>query len=205
MLAGTLIDAGIEYPRALGLYEECLSLTRQHKLLLTESMTLAAMGMTYAYTGELARAGELLPEALRIQRELNNTMAIGWTLQYLALFEFMRGQPDIAEGFFFESLSMVPQGGAQHVVPLSLEGLAGILSLRQQPAQAARLLGAAETLREQIQHPRAPVEKPLCSQIVASVQAQLSEQEFQSAWQGGIKLSGGQAIDEARSHSKLTY
>jgi predicted ATPase len=203
MLAGTLIDAGRDYPRALTLYEECLAISRQHNLILTESMTLAALGIAYAYTGELARAGELLPEALRMQREMNNTMASGWTLQYLALFELLRGDHAAAEGYFFESLSMLPQGGAQHVVPLSLEGLAGILSLCQQPAQAARLLGAAEALRELIQHQRAPVEQPLYDQIVASVQAQLSEQEFQSAWQSGRKLSGTEAIAEARAHSNL--
>jgi predicted ATPase/DNA-binding SARP family transcriptional activator len=205
MLAGTLIDAGQDYPRALALYEECLAISRQHKLLLTESMTLAALGVAYAFTGELARAGELLPEALRMQREMNNTMAIGWTLQFLALLEYFRADYPAAEHYFFESLSMTPQGGAQYIVPVSLEGLAGILSLRQRPAQAARLLGAAEALREAIQHQRAPVEKPLYSQILASVQAQLPEQELREQWQSGRKLSSAQAIAEARSYSDIGH
>src|SRR5262249_25506303 len=82
MLAHALINEGTEITRGLALYEECLAVARAHGLSVVESMTLAALGEAYVLTGQIERAAELLPLALRVQREMNATMAIGWTLLY---------------------------------------------------------------------------------------------------------------------------
>jgi tetratricopeptide (TPR) repeat protein len=199
MLAGMLVDAGRETERALALYEECLTIARRHRLLVTESMTLAALGIACVFAGDLMRAAELLPEALRMQREMNATMAIGWTLQYLGMLAYQQADYGRAGQYFFESLEEAPQGGAQFIVPSSLEGIAGIASMRRQPERAARLLGAAEALREAIDLHRPPIEQPFYDRILSSVCAQLPEEALRAAWQAGRKLTTEQAIAEAEA------
>ena len=174
MLAGILVDEGRDIGRALGLYEACLAFARQHRLAVVESMTLAALGIACALTGDLVRAAELLPAALQMQRAMKTTMAIGWTLQYLGILAYQQADYGRAAHYFIESLEAAPQGGSQFIVPPSLEGIAGIMSGRGQAERAARLLGAAEALRETLDLHRPPIEQPLYNQIRAGVQTQLS-------------------------------
>jgi tetratricopeptide (TPR) repeat protein len=203
-LAGVLIDEGRDIARALTLFEQCLGIARQHRLAVTESMTLAALGVVYALTGDSARAAELLPEALRMQREMNTTMAIGWTLQYLGILAYQQADYARAAQYFVESLDAAPQGGALYIVPLSLEGIAGVASMRRQPELAARLLGAAESRREAIELHRPPIEHALYDRILTTVRAQLAQDVLRHAWQAGRALSAKQAIAEAEAFVRGT-
>jgi tetratricopeptide (TPR) repeat protein len=204
MLAGILVDEGRDIPRAIALYEECLEFARRHQLVVHESMTLAALGVIYALTGNTARAAELLPEALRMQREMNITMAIGWTLQYLGILAYQQADYARAGQYFAESLDGARQGGAQYILPLSLEGIAGTASILRRPEPAARLLGAAEVRREAIDLHRAPIERSLYDRILTTVRAQLSDDALRDAWQAGRALSAEQAIAEAEAFVRFS-
>jgi predicted ATPase/DNA-binding SARP family transcriptional activator len=201
-LAGVLIDEGRDVARALTLFEECLRIARQYKLAVVESMTLAALGVAYALTGDNARAAELLPEALHAQRLMNTTMAIGWTLQYLGILAYQQADYMRAAQYFVESLDAAPQGGALYILPLSLEGIAGVASMRRRPELAARLLGAAEARREAIELHRPPIEHALYDRILTSVRAQLAEDLLRLTWQAGRALTAEQAIAEAEAFAR---
>jgi tetratricopeptide (TPR) repeat protein len=162
-------------------------------------MTLAALGVVYALTGNSPRAAELLPEALRMQREMNTTMAIGWTLQYLGILAYQQADYPRAAQYFVESLEAAPQGGALYIVPLSLEGIAGVASMWRQPELAARLLGAAEARREAIELHRPPIEHALYDRILSTVRAQLAKDVLRHTWQAGRTLTAEQAIKEAEA------
>jgi tetratricopeptide (TPR) repeat protein len=197
MLAGVLVDQGRDIARALALYEECLTIARQHRLVIVESMTLAALGIALALTGDLAGAAELLPEALRMQREMNATMAISWTLQYIGLLSYLQADYTSAQQYLIESLVTTAQGGAQYVAPSSLEGLAGVASAWLQPERAARLLGAAEALREGLDLPVPPIEQAHYNHILTNLRGQLPAGALREAWQAGRLLTLEQAIAEA--------
>jgi tetratricopeptide (TPR) repeat protein len=201
-LAGVLIDEGRDIARALSLLEKCLESARKHRLAVIESMTLAALGVAYALTGNSARAAELLPEALRMQREMNTTMAIGWTLQYLGILAYQQADYPGAAKYFAESLDAAPQGGALYIIPPSLEGIAGVASMRRRPELAARLLGAAEARREAIELHRPPIEHALYDRILTTVRAQLAEDILRQAWQDGRSLTAEQAIAEAEAFAQ---
>jgi tetratricopeptide (TPR) repeat protein len=198
MLAGILVDAGCDRERALLLYEECLCVARAHQRPIVESMTLAALGHLALFTGDLARATELLPQALAMQQTMNASMALGWTHVYLGVLALLQGDSDRAAHYFLQSLEAAPQGGAQYVIPFTLEGLAGVCNLRQQPAQGAQLLGAAEALRASLENPRAPIEVGFYTTIRTGIQTQLEPSALQCAWQRGRQLTTAQAIAEAR-------
>lgn len=115
MLAGILVDEGREIDRALTLYDECLEIARQNRIVVTESMTLAVMGVIHALTGNTTRAAALLPEALRLQREMNVTMAIGWTHQYLGILAYQQAEYTArCAAFYRESGGCTTRRGAIH-------------------------------------------------------------------------------------------
>ncbi|MBC8163691.1 MAG: hypothetical protein H7Z42_20990 [Roseiflexaceae bacterium] len=199
MLANILISQGGDIERGIALYEECLVITRQHNMKIVESMALSALGQVLALTGDLARADALLTQAFRQQREMNATMAIGWTLLYFGLLRYQQAQYQQAAQHFLESLDEAPQGGAHSIAPAALEGIAGVLSMQLQPERAARLLGTAEALRETGPVARSLLEQPLYERILTSVRAQLAAHAIAAAWQSGRGLSAEQAIAEART------
>ncbi|MEZ4730000.1 MAG: BTAD domain-containing putative transcriptional regulator [Caldilineaceae bacterium] len=198
MLAGLLVDAGRDRERALSLYEECLCVARAHQRPIVESMTLAALGHLALFTGDLARAAVLLPQALAMQQAMNASMALGWTHVYLGILALLQGEDGCAAQGFLQSLEAIPQGGAHYVIPFALEGLAGVCNLRHQPEPGAQLLGAAEALRESLENPRAPIEVGFYTTILTGIQAQLEPATLQCAWQRGRQLTTTQAIAEAR-------
>jgi hypothetical protein len=65
------------------------------------------------------------------------------------------------------------------------------------PAHAARLLGAAEALREAIIAPLPPVERGDHNRQVAAIRAQLDEAAFASAWASGQSLLLERAVEAA--------
>ena len=198
LLASILINAGRDRERVLALYEECLRVARAHQRPIVETMTLAALGHLALFTGDLARAAELLPQALTMQQTMNASMALSWTHVYLGILALLQGDDGRAAQGFLQSLEAIPQGGAQYVLPFTLEGLAGVCNLRQQAEQGAQLLGAAEALRASLENPRPPIEVDFYTTILTGLQTQLEPATLQRAWQRGRQLTTAQAIAEAR-------
>jgi hypothetical protein len=89
--------------------------------------------------------------------------------------------------------------GARFIAPASLEGIAGVASMRGQPELATRLLGAAEARREAIDLHRPPIEHAFYDRILTSVRAQFPEAALHVAWQAGRALIAEQAIAEAKA------
>ena len=64
-------------------------------------------------------------------------------------------------------------------------------------ARAARLLGAADNLCEELKRPLSPSDRPRYEQAVACVQNALGESQFQRLWQEGRALGAAEAVAEA--------
>jgi tetratricopeptide (TPR) repeat protein len=154
-------------------------------------------------TGNYTRAGELLAEALRIQREQKASMAAAWSLQYLGMLAYLLADYTGAGQYFHQSITATQQGGSPYTVPSSLDGFAGIASALGHPVAAARLLGAAEALRETLEDKLPPLEQPYYDQIVATVRAQLADAPLREAWGGGRTLTHEQAIAEAEAFTHI--
>jgi hypothetical protein len=75
-----------------------------------------------------------------------------------------------------------------------LEGLAKVAGAEEAAARAARLLGAAEALREAIGAPLPPVERADYDRSVDTVRAGLSEEAFAAAWSEGRLMALEQAL-----------
>lgn len=203
LLAGMLVEEGREIARALSLYEECLQVARTHQRAIVESMTLAELAHVALFTGDLERAAELLPQALKMQQAMNASMALGWTYVYSGALALFQGDDGRAAQGFLQSLEAAPQGGAQYIAPFALEGLAGVFNLRRQPMPGAQLLGAAEALREALENPHPPIEMAYYNKILTGIQGQLDTATLQRAWQQGRQLTTAQALTEAKQALRM--
>jgi hypothetical protein len=78
-----------------------------------------------------------------------------------------------------------------------LECFAFIAKAEEEDERAARLLGAAEVLRERINLPMMPIERPEYDREVSDLRANMDETAFAKAWAEGRALTMVQAIEYA--------
>lgn len=76
----------------------------------------------------------------------------------------------------------------------ALEALAGLAAIAESPAEAARLFGGAEALRESIGYVRFLVDREVYDADVAIAREGLTEEEFERAWEEGRAMSMDEAI-----------
>ena len=113
--------------------------------------------------------------------------------------EVARGDLSFARTLYEESLTMARELGQRELISTGLEGLARVIAAQGDPAQAARLWGMAEALREALGAPLHPVERADYDPAVAAVRDQLGEEAFISTWQEGRLLPADQALKRATS------
>lgn len=104
-----------------------------------------------------------------------------------------------AAELFEEDLRILRELKDKVGIVYGLLGMAAGAALRGQPARAARLWGAAEALREAIDHPPLPLEKAHYDYegYLAAARAGLEEAAFEAAWSEGRAMSPERAIEYA--------
>lgn len=75
-----------------------------------------------------------------------------------------------------------------------LEGLAGVAAAQRQPRRAARVFGAAETLREEIRGPRPAAHRTDYEHAVAGARSRLDEATFAAEWEKGRAMAPEEAL-----------
>jgi predicted ATPase/DNA-binding SARP family transcriptional activator len=96
---------------------------------------------------------------------------------------------DEACACFVDSLRLYRKLGDQEGTAWCLEGLARVAISRERAELAAHLCGAASILRERINAPLNPAERPRYERTVAAARAMLGEPEFKAAWSKGQEMS----------------
>jgi DNA-binding CsgD family transcriptional regulator len=96
-----------------------------------------------------------------------------------------------ARGLYEESLVIAKELGHKRFIASCLEGLANVTFAQDQPAKAARLWGAAESLREAIGAPNPLVDH---ARMVAAARTQLGEKIFAAMWAEGRMMTPEQAL-----------
>src|SRR5262249_39680077 len=119
---------------------------------------------------------------------LNN---LGFVAQHL-------GDYPLAASRSAEALSLARELGLKRMIAESLAALAGPqIGVDASPAamaRAARLLGAAEALREAIGFDWGAADRPVHERTAAAVRSQLDEAAFAAAWAEGRAMSSEEAI-----------
>jgi hypothetical protein len=149
-----------------------------------------------AYQAQDERAAALLEEGLTIARGIGSWSRVGETLCLLGLIAQRQSCYDEAARFYRDVLALEHRGREVGLVN-SLEGLGAVAAAQGTPERAARLLGAAEALREVPAVPRLPRERVDFEAIVATLRATMGEPAFAVAWAEGRAMSLAEAMEYA--------
>src|SRR5260221_458537 len=91
--------------------------------------------------------------------------------------------------------------GIKRVIPAALEGMSAVVAAKGEPAWAAHLWGAAETLREAMGTLIPPVYRADYESSVAAASAQLGQKAFASAWAQGRTMTLEQVLASLEASS----
>jgi predicted ATPase/class 3 adenylate cyclase len=192
-LAEVVHDQGND-ERATALLEESLTLFRDIGHQYGPALTLSVLGTVAHAQGDDERAVALYEESLGLWTAIGFKWGIATTLYHLGAMAHEQGDDDRATARYEESLMLRQDIGDKHGLAECLEGLAGVAVARQQLERAARLLGAAESLREAIGAPLPPRERVRYDRDMSAVRAGLGEAAFAVAWATGKATPPGQII-----------
>ena len=192
--------------RAAALYEDALALFRSLGDRAGMGRTLNNLGALEAERGDLGRAAALLDEALALRGALGDRHGAAHSLANLGYVAYAQGDYERAMAFYDEALALWREVGTKVNLAESLENFALIAAMTGEPERAARLLGAAEALRVQIGVPVPPNDRDdSYGPSVAAARAQMTEADFEAAWEAGRALSLDDAIayalERGRQHA----
>ena len=170
---------------------------------------LAALAEVARLDGDPDAAGTMLEEALSVATELDDRHCVTLSLLHLARLARHQGDPVRADTLYRRAMPVVvgddrrlDEGG--EVPPTAgtatwLEGLGAIAVADGRPDRAARLLGAADALRQAIGTPLPAHEAADRNDTVAGCSAALGEEAFRAAFDAGAALSPADAVRLALS------
>ena len=138
-------------------------------------------------------------ESMALLWEQGDLRGVAQCLTTLGIDALEQSDSERAAEAFEEDLRLLREIKDKVGIVYGLLGMAAVNALRGRPAAAARLLGAAEALREAIGHPPMPHEQAHYDYqgYLATARAGLDEAAFDAAWSEGQAMSFEQAIEYA--------
>jgi predicted ATPase/class 3 adenylate cyclase len=194
---GTVARNEGDYARAAALYEECLTISREMGRQLQVAAALVNLANVSHYQGDDDRAGTLAEDALTVLAPLGAKQQIAvclWTLGNVAL---ARGERERAVDLYRESLSLQRALGDTRGMAECLEALANCAVAADQAERGARLLGAAETLRDATRTPVSLSDRPAYDRSLDLIRDRLREETFSAAWAAGKQAPLEHIINDA--------
>ena len=163
------------------------------------ALALASLGNVAVATGSYERAIEMAEESASIFRNFGDAWALSLPVRCLGMAALRTGDLDRAERHFREALELCVDSRDCWFLSRNVDGLASVAALSGDADRAARLLGAAERLREAVGTPVLPLHQSDRGRSTAVVRTVLTEEEFSAASAAGRELT----IDEALSYARL--
>ena len=200
-LGNAVIRTG-DYAAARRYEEESVAIFRElgdHQSLV---MALNNLGVVAEEQGDRDAARHFYEECISIARQLGEKTFIVYALNGLAHVHCLQG--DLSHGWLYyrESLILAQQTAEKRLIAYGLEGFAKV-ALRQGTMEtAARLLGAADALRQEIGAPLDPAEQAELDQDLMVVRNSLEEKVFAVAWSNGSDMTLEQALTYALKELK---
>jgi predicted ATPase/class 3 adenylate cyclase/DNA-binding CsgD family transcriptional regulator len=191
--AGFLNDYQKDFITARSMSEEALMLSRGLSSK-QEVHPLSLLSWIALNQGDLTAARQFAEETLALEREMGSKWSFANPLCVLARVEVRLGNYDRARYLYEDLLPLVKEVGDKGLTAIILEGLAEVLSAQGEVAWAARLWGAAESLRVSSGFPLLPVDLIDYEPAVAAARLRLSERAFDAAWDEGRTMTLDQVL-----------
>lgn len=199
---GVVAHGGADHARAAELYTRGLARWRRLPYRAKVALSLTMLGRMAHLRGDLAEAARLLQESVAVAREAGSPRALGWALLYSGYLARHRGDVSGAAAAYLDGLHQRTLIGDRRGIAQCLEALASVEGDRAAHGRrthaelAARLFGAADLLRREIDAPVLPCDRAQHGRDLAFVRRILGP-AFDAAWESGRRGVLQDTIDEA--------
>jgi tetratricopeptide (TPR) repeat protein len=149
------------------------------------------------------RARDLYQQTLDLARAEHHTHDMAYAIRGLGHVARQIGDSQYAAALYYESLRMFRSIDDHRCIPFCLEALACIASAHD-AERAARLLGAAQELRDQIGVTIPPAERGDHNAALAEVRSTLGIARFRNAWNEGQAMTLDEAVAYAFEQAAAT-
>ena len=164
-------------------------------------IALGDLGTMVALRGDHARGIALIEEARDQHRRLGHHFGVAIRTAELGLVEQLEGRIVPAAARYAESLGLLRSIGDAMSVALPMAGLVGLAADAGHPAQAARLLGMLEAIRDRVgvgsRYGPPAVWYPVRVRGEQAAQAALGRERYDEAFAEGRALSSVAALSDA--------
>jgi predicted ATPase/class 3 adenylate cyclase len=194
-----VVAAEHDLEAAARLLEECLELFRRLGDERGVARVLAMQVVPDAMAGAWDRVMARLEEVAAIWRRLGDRLQLAFDLIWLAFAHGRAGRPDDARAIALEALELFREADNPTGVALAFLDLAFLLTWEGRHADAIRMGGVAEALRQGAGGGPTPgFGGMLEGDPVADARAHLTEDAADRAWQEGLALSVQEAVAIAK-------
>lgn len=183
-----------EQTRARSLLEEGLTLCRTADSKGGLAYALSLLAQLALEQDDIERADTYSTESLRLNQEVGHQQSIARSLSFLAHVVDLQGDLARARTLYEEGLALALTLEHQGLIASCLEGLAIVVTRQGQPTWAARIWGAAETIRQHQGIALASVMHTNDEQARTVARSSLGEKAFDVALAQGRTLSPQQAL-----------
>jgi len=200
-LAGGILVTQGNQELARSLLEEALSLNKEigdKEGIAVSSSLLAELALSQ---NDLATSRSLSEESLVLYREMEYRKGTAESLSLLARIATARGDYESARAICNECLAIAKELGDRELLASGLERLAEVIAAQESGGTsnqgalwAAKLWGAADSLRQAISAPIPPLERASRESAVSAIRTQLGEETFAAAWAEGRSMTPDQAL-----------
>jgi predicted ATPase len=191
-------DVGI----ARSLLEESAEIGRELRGDNRVAIALGNLGQVESEAGNLDRATEVLRESLALYRKLGDNAGVAIDTESLSVVSLRAGRPQEARDLLTAVIGYAANSGDTEFLASTLELAACVAAALGDRLRAARLTGAAETLRQHAGMPIPPPDAALLEQYLAPARAATAPGEWDTELAAGRALSEQQAAELLRSAAR---
>jgi predicted ATPase/class 3 adenylate cyclase len=196
-LAGVIAMVYRDLDRMRAYAEEGIRILRETGSHWATAMTVFGFGLFTATQGNYAEARSQFEACIPLFTELRDRHRLGMVHSELAHLERRQGHFAEAKALYRETIQEWQKIGHRAAIAHELECFAFIAKIQEEDKRAARLFGAAEILRENINIPMNPSERVEYDREVNDLRANMDEATFAKCWSEGRALTMEQAIEYA--------
>ncbi|MCI0554693.1 MAG: tetratricopeptide repeat protein, partial [Anaerolineae bacterium] len=186
-----------DYEGALAYGEEAIAVSEAGGNRWGSAMTTFGLGFFARTLGDYEQARARFRTCLPVFLELGDKHRINMIQSELAHIERELSQYEQAIPMYREAILEWQRLGHRAAVANQLECFAFIAKAQEQPERAAKLLGAAEVLREKINIQMTDIERVEYNRQIAELKANMDDKDCISLWGEGRAMTMEQAIELA--------
>jgi predicted ATPase len=191
---GTVAAEQGDQERAIELSERAAQLYDESGDQRGHALAISNLGGIALERGEYAKAASLSEQAYALFETLEDSEGMAFALVNQGFAALSEKEHDRAIDLLREALRRLAELEFRDVIGYCFEGLAAVLAFTERPEEAARLLGAAEALRESLGVGLAPAEQTTHDETVEAVRSALTEDRFGADWRHGREMPLDDAI-----------